>query len=220
VTDATPARLQGLIAATFDAQGWEYDLSVGQKLVEAVKEQGGVDGARLARVLPATFFDRQRVSRDLVAGVLERALSGITLREEARMPTTIVIGGNNYQVNVGEGASIINSNLNLGEGAQIIATAEADKQDVLVAVEALVRAGLADDWNDEAAKALATLVDGRSDIDYEDVQKVSSEVVKAEQPTKERLRSFLTRIAASGLAGALATGITTGIGEAITHLPL
>jgi hypothetical protein len=219
MTDATPAGLQRLIATTFDAQGWVYDLSVGPQLVEAIRKQGGVDGAKLSRVLPATFFERNRVSRDLVSKVIERALGGVMLREESRMPTTIVIAGNNYQVNVGEGASIVNSNLNLGEGTQIVASADADKQDVLLAVEAIVRAGLAGDWNDGAAKELAALVDSRSDLDYEDVQKVASEIVKAEQPSKQRVKDFLTRIATSGLAGALATGITTGVGEAVTHLP-
>jgi hypothetical protein len=141
------------------------------------------------------------------------------LEEEARVPTTIVIGGNNYQVNVGAGASVVNTNLNVGEGTQIIASAVADKQDVLLAVEAIVRAGLAGDWNKDAAKELASVVSDRSDLDYEDVQTVVSEVVKAEQPTKQRAKDLLGRIAASGLGGALATGITAGVGEAITHLP-
>jgi hypothetical protein len=219
MTEATPAGLQRLIATTFDAQGWEYDLSVGSQLVEAIQKQGGVDSAKLVRILPAAFFERNRVSKDLVSKVIERAIGGITLKEEGRVVTTIVIGGNNYQLNVGAGASIVNSNLNVGEGTQIVATADADKQDVLLAVEAIVRAGLAGDWNDEAAKELAALVDSRSDLDYEDVQKVAAEVVKAEQPDKQRVKDLLTRIATSGLAGALATGITTGVGQAITHLP-
>jgi hypothetical protein len=220
MSDATPAELQRLIAATFNSQGWEYDLSIGPRLVAAIREQGRVDAAELVRTLPSAFFERNRVSKDLVATVIERSLGGQTLREEIPVPTTIVIGGKNYQLNVAEGASVVNSNLQLGEGTQIVTNAGADKQDVLLAVEAIVRAGLAGDWSDEAAKDLATLIDSRSDLDYEDVQRVSSDVVKAEQPTRERVRGFLTRIAASGLAGALATGITTGVGEAIHQLPL
>jgi hypothetical protein len=219
MSTATPAEFQRLIATAFDSQGWEYDLAVGRQLVDAVRKQRGVDATRLVGVLPGTFFERNRVSKSVVATVIERALVGQSLREESRMPTTIVIAGNNYQVNVGEGASIVNSNLNLGEGTQIVASSDADKQDVLLAVEAIVRAGLAGDWNDEAAKELAALVDSRSDLDYEDVQKVASDLVKAEQPSKQHVKDFLTRIATSGLAGALATGITTGVGEAVTHLP-
>jgi hypothetical protein len=220
MTATTPAELQRLIAATFDSQGWEYELWIGPRLVEFVRAQGRVDAERLVQSLPGAFFQRNRVSKDVVTSVLERALGSRTLEEEARVPTTIVIGGNNYELNVGAGTSIVNSNINVGEGTQIIATADADKQDVLLAVEALVRAGLAGDWNEHAAKDLASVVSDRSDLDYAEVQKLALEVVKAEQPTKQRAKDFLARIAASGLGGSLATGITAGIGEAITHLPL
>lgn len=220
MTAATPAELQRLIAATFNSQGWEYDLTVGPQLVEAMRERGHVDAKQLVRALPATFFERNRVSKDLVATAIERAIGDRTLEEEARVPTTIVIGGNNYQMNIGERASVIDSNLNVGEGAQIIASAAADKQDVLLAVEAIVRAGLAGEWNEEAAEDLATVISDRSDLDYEDVQRVASEVMKAERPTKLRAKELLARIAASGLGGALATGLTAGLGEAIRYLPL
>jgi hypothetical protein len=220
MSGATPAELQRMIAAAFNSQGWEYDLAVAPQLINAIRKQKGVDAIRLVAILPAVFFERNRVSKDVVAAVMERALGGKTLEEEASVPTTIVIGGKNYQLNVGDGASIVNSNVNVGEGAQIVATTDADKQDVLLAVEAIVRAGLSGDWNDDAAKELAALVDSRSDLDYEDVQKVAAQVVNAEQPNKQRVKDLLTRIATSGLAGALATGITAGVGEAITHLPL
>jgi hypothetical protein len=218
MTPATPAEFQRLVATAFDAQGWQYDLSVGPLLVEAAKRGG--DATRLAGVLPKTFFDKNRVSRDAVAAVLERAVGGRTIEEEAAVPPTIVIGGNNYQLNMGTGASIVNSNVNLGEGAQISVTSDGDKQDVLLAVEAIVRAGLAGDWSDDAGNDLAALVAGRSDLTYEDVQSVALEVAKKEQPTKERVKGFLARIAASGISGALATGLTAGLGEAIHLLPL
>jgi hypothetical protein len=216
----TPAELQRLLAATFDSQGWEYDLTIGHRLVEAIRTQGGVDAERLVQSLPGAFFQRNRVSKDLVAKAIEHAIGGRTVKEEARVPATIVIGGNNYQLNVGAGASVVNSNLNIGEGTQIVASAAADKQDVLLAVEAIVRAGLAGDWNDDAAKELAMVISDRSDLDYEDVQRVASDVVKTERPTKQRAKDFLSRIAVSGLSGALATGITAGLGEAFAHLPL
>jgi hypothetical protein len=220
MTVATPAELQRLIAATFNSQGWEYDLAVGPQLVEGIRARGRVDANQLVQILPATFFERNRVSKDLVATALESALGDRTFEEEARVPTTLVIGGNNYQMNVGEGASVVNSNLNVGEGTQIVASADADKQDVLLAVEAIVRAGLAGEWNEDAAEDLAMVVSDHSDLDYEDVQRIASEVVKTERPTKQRAKELLARIAANGLGGVLATGITAGLGEAITHLPL
>jgi hypothetical protein len=220
MTTTTSAEFQRLVATAFDAQGWQYDMSVGPMLVKAAKRGGQADGSKLAHVLPKTFFDRNRVTRDAVASVLTRAVGGRTIEEEAAVPATIVIGGNNYQLNMGAGASVVNSNINLGEGSQINVTSEGDKQDVLLAVEAIVRAGLAGDWSDDAGKDLASLVAGRTDLTYEDVQAVALEVAKKEQPTKERLKGFLARIAASGISGALATGLTAGLGQAIHLLPL
>jgi hypothetical protein len=220
MTATTPAEFQRLVATAFDAQGWQYDMSVGPMLVEAAKSGGQTDESKLAQVLPKTFFDRNRVTRDAVASVLARAVGGRTVEEEVAVPATIVIGGNNYQLNMGVGAAVVNSNVHLGEGSQINVTSEGDKQDVLLAVEAIVRAGLVGDWSDDAGKDLASLVAGRTDLTYEDVQAVALEVAKKEQPTKERLKDFLARIAASGISGALATGLTAGLAEAIHLLPL
>lgn len=220
MTATTPAEFQRLVANAFDAQGWQYDMSVGPMLMEAAKGGGQTDGSKLAQVLPKTFFDRNRVTRDAVASVLARAVGGRTVEEEVAVPATIVIGGNNYQLNIGAGSSIVNSNVNLGEGSQINVTSEGDKQDVLLAVEAIVRAGLVGDWSDDAGNDLASLVAGRTDLTYEDVQAVALAVAKEEQPTKERLKGFLARIAASGISGALATGLTAGLAEAVHLLPL
>lgn len=197
-----------------------YDLlSVGPLLVEAAKRGG--DATKLAGALPKTFFDKNRVSREAVTSVLTRAVGGRTVQEEAEVPaTTIVVGGNNYQLNMGAGASIVKSSVNLGEGTQVNVTSDGDKQDVLLAVEAIVRAGLEGDWSDDAGRDLASLVAGRADLTYEDVQTVALEVAKKEQPTKERVKGFLARIAASGISVALATGLTAGLGKAIHLVPL
>jgi hydrogenase maturation factor HypE len=92
-------------------------------------------------------------------------------------------------------------------GTPAVARADADKQKVLLAVEAIVRVGLVGDWNEDAAKDLASVVNDRSDLDYEDVQKLASEVVETEQPTKQRVKALLGQIATSGVGGALGTGI-------------
>jgi hypothetical protein len=220
VTAVTPTELQRLIAAAFDSQGWRYDLEVGPRLVNQIRSEGQIEAEGLARSLPGTFFDRNRVSREVVANVLRRALAGRTLEEEQRVATKIVIGGNNYEMNIGSGTSIIDTNINVGEGTQIVASSTAEKRNVLLAIEAITRAGLTGEWNEDAAKDLAAVVNDRSDLDYEDVQRIASEVVKAEQPPKERVKEFLGRVAASGIGGALGTGITTGLTEAMTRLPL
>jgi hypothetical protein len=220
MTPVTSTEVQRLIATAFDAQGWEYDLSVGPKFVEAIRKRGVAEPAQLARLLPGAFFERNRVDRSLVEKAIASAIGGRSVREDSPVPATIVIGGNNYQLDVGPGASIVNSNINIGEGTQVTVDGDASKENVLLAIEAIVRAGLADDWSDDAGRDLGRLLDSRSDLSYEDVQHVAVDVVKAEQPTRQRVKDFLTRIAASGLSGALTTGITAGLGEALTHLPL
>ncbi len=220
MTSIAPTELQRLIASAFDAQGWEYDLSIGPKFVDAIRKRGTAEPAQLVQLLPGVFFERNRVDRALVEDAIANAIGGRSVQEAGNMPATVVIGSNNYQLNVGAGASIVNSNVNLGAGAQVNVGSDASKEDVLLAVEAIVRAGLAGDWSDDAGRDLGRALSARSDLSYEDVQHVAANVAKAEQPTKQRAKDFLTRVAASGLSGALATGITAGLGEALTHLPV
>src|SRR3954447_21062955 len=191
----TPAELQRRVAEAFDAQGWDYDLATGPRLIEAVRSHGRADAAQLAKAMPTAFFQRNRVQRHVVEAVIDRAIGGETLTEAERMPTTIVIGGSNYQLNLGAGTSIVNSNINLGDGTQVVVAPDASKEDVLLAVEAIVRAGLGGDWNDQAAKDLARVMDGRADIEYADVQRVALDVAQSERSRRERLTGFLNQIA-------------------------
>lgn len=116
MTTATPTELQRRIAAAFDAQGWEYDLSIGSKIVETLRKRGTVEPAQFVLLLPGTFFDHNRVDRALVEKAIAHAIGGRSLKEESQVSATIIIGSNNYQLNVGAGASIVNSNINLGGG--------------------------------------------------------------------------------------------------------
>lgn len=216
---ATRAELQALLADEFDKQGWQYDLTTGKRLVDKVVLDGGVDAVRLATSLPSEFFHKNDTNRELVADAINRAIGGRTVQEEAAVPTTVVIGGNNYQLNIGEGALVTNSNINVGEGTQINVHAEASKDDVLTGVEALVRAGLTGDWSAEAADALAELIDGRADITHDDVHRVTTEVALGQQARQSRVREFLTIVAAQGLGGVLASGLITGLAEAMSQLP-
>jgi hypothetical protein len=47
MTSATSTELQRLLATAFDAQGWEYDLAIGPKIVEAVRKRGTADPEHL-----------------------------------------------------------------------------------------------------------------------------------------------------------------------------
>jgi hypothetical protein len=219
VSDTTPAAMQRLIAAEFERHGWDYDLSVGRAIVEAAEERGGVVGTELAAKVSAEFLARHRTTREDVASAIDSAIGGRQVKREAAQ-ATVVINDNRYQVNLSGGSQIEDSKLNIGDGTQINVDVKASKENILAAVEALVRSGLADSWNTGAARDLATVIDQRDDIDVEDVREITTEVVKAEQPKQGRVRTMLNAIAVSGLAGALSTGISSGLGELIGQLPL
>jgi hypothetical protein len=220
VKAGSSAELKRLLAAEFDRQGWEYDLTIGARLVDQIKSDGGVDGKRLAQSLPAEFFDRNRTNRDLVGLAIERAIGGFSIEDQLAAAVTINISDNRYQVNLGPDAQITGSNLNVGDGLQINVDVNSNKDEVLTAVEAILRAGLAGGWNDDAARDLAALIDERDDVDFEDVRRVTIEVVRAEGPKRHRVKTLLGQIATGGLGGALGTGMSTGLGELISQLPI
>lgn len=87
-------------------------------------------------------------------------------------------------------------------------------------MEVILRAGLAGSWNEDAARDLAALIDSRGDVSVDDVREITTEVVRAEAPRQSRARQLLDQIAAGGLGGALGTGISAGVGEIISQLPL
>jgi hypothetical protein len=219
MTKATPAEMQRLIADAFDRQGWEYDLTLGRTLVAEIERAGGVDAEALARHVPAAFIERNRTSRSSVAAAIERAVGDRQVKPEAAQ-ATVVINDNRYQVNVSGASQISNSRLNVGDGTQINVDVNASKENVLAAIEALLRSGLTDAWNADAARDLASVIDQRDDIDVEDVREITTEVVKAERPKQGRVRTMLNEIAVSGLGGALSTGISSGLGEFIAQLPI
>lgn len=195
------SELKTRLAAEFDKQGWEWDLAADRALGKRLASGDVVDGDVLAGALPGEFFSRNRTTRLLVAAAIDRAIGGRTVQEETTVPTTLVIGGNNYHVNIGEGAMVANSSLNVGEGTQIVIESAGSRDDVLTGVEALVRAGLTGDWSTEAANALNELVASLSDISADDVQRVTTEVVLAQQPSQGRAKSFLATVGAHGLGG-------------------
>ena len=218
MSTATPAELQRLIADAFDRQGWEYDLTLGRNLVEEIERAGGVDAGALARRLPAEFIERNRTTRAHAAAAIERAVGGRSVKREESATTLVFADNRRYEVRLARGAQITNSNLNVGEGTLV--SVEARRDNVMAAIEAVLRAGLAGNWNAEAAGHLAEVVDGRDDIDFEDVREITADVVIAEQPKQDKVKELLNEIAVSGVGGALSTGITTGLGELLGQLPL
>jgi hypothetical protein len=219
VSDTTPAQMQRLLATEFERRGWDYDLSVGRDILEEAERRGEVDGAALSKRVSAEFLGRNRASREDVADAIESAIGGRRLKRDAE-GATIVIKDNRYQVNLSGGSQIKNSKLNIGDGTQINVDVKASKENILTAVEALLVSGLTETWNADAARDLASVIDEREDIDVEDVREITTEVVKAEQPKQGRVRTMLNEIAVSGLGGALSTGISSGLGELIGHLPM
>lgn len=101
--------------------------------------------------------------------------------------------------------------MNVG-GTQVVVDVNADRGDVLAAVEALVRAGLVGEWNPAAAVELARVVDERSDVSVDDVRELTVKVVEAEKPTSARVKEFLASVATNTISGALGAGISAGLG--------
>jgi hypothetical protein len=206
---STPTEIQRRIATEFERNGWEYDLSVGTQLVRAIDRAGGVDGESLAQRVPTDFLVRNTVTREAVANAIERAVGGASI-ERAVEAATVVINDSRYSINLGPGAEIEGSTINVG-GTQINVSANVEKNEVFAAAEALIRAGLSGNWNPYAARDLAAVIDQRGDVTVDEIRELTTEVATATKPTSDRVRDFLTQIAANAIGGALSVGISAGL---------
>jgi hypothetical protein len=215
----SPSELQRLLAAEFDRRRWEYDLSTGRRLIEEVERAGLVDPSQLAQLVSAGFLRKNHTDRSDVAEAIERAIGGHTPGRERSTATLIFSDNRRYELTLAPGAQLRHSKVNVG-GNQIVVGAEADKAQLLAGVEALLKAGLAGSWDTDAAGSLEALLADRADITIEDIRRVAVEVLSQEQPKQSRAREFLERLAASGLGGALGTGLSAGVGELLSQLPL
>jgi hypothetical protein len=219
VSEATPAELQALLAGEFENRGWEYDMTVGTDLVGEVERRGEVDPAGLATRVSGTWLTRNGATREQVAAAIERAIGGRTPKPAE--PTVTVLNSDNrsYSLHLEAGAQITGSQVNLG-GTQINIRADAPKDDVLAGVEAVVRAGLAGNWDRDAARELGAVIGARGDIALADVETAVSQVVEDEPPEPGRARRMLESISTQGLGGALGTGISAVIGALIRNPPI
>jgi hypothetical protein len=208
MTSTTAAELQRLLGSAFESRGWEYDLTVGSRIVEEVKRRHGVDAQALALTIPRTWLARNGAALDEVAEAIGHAIGGRT--PEPEEPATAVLNFDNrsYTLNLGQGAQIASSHVNVG-GTQIDVHAEASRDEVLDAVAVLVRAGLTTGWNADVARELGGVIDARTDVGLVDVEAAVKDIVGAVSPEPGRARRMIESISSEGLGGALATGITT-----------
>jgi len=218
VNDAPPSELQRLLAVEFDQRGWQYDLDTAHSLVDEAVRRGAVDAQALAARVPTAFLRRNHTDRDALARAIERAIGGRVPEPEHDATVTLVAQDNRqFHLSMGPGAQITDSNVNVG-GTQINIQPGADKDDLLAGVRAIVRAGLTTEWDPHAARALSRALEGRVDIEYTEVEEVTAEVVKEEATTQRRARDFMSKVAASGLGGALSAGIMAGAAQVLPLL--
>jgi hypothetical protein len=211
VTAETPTQLQQEIAAEFERNGWTYDLTTGRMLIAAIERSGVADAQALARAVPHDFLLRNDTTREAVIDAIDRAVGGKSVRREAAQPTTLVIKDHRYSINLGPGARIESSNVNAG-GTQIVVDVNVDKGDVLAAAETLIRAGLAGQWDPTVAGELASVIEERSDVTVDEIRELTKEIVEAEKPRSDRIKSFLADIAKNAIGGALGAGMSAGLG--------
>jgi hypothetical protein len=208
---ANRAELQRRLAGEFVAQGWPYEHDLAPALLDSVESDGASDGAALIRKVPADYLDRHGIAREQMVRVLDRALGGQTIEAGSAAATLIVINNNPYSINIGDAASVSNSQLNTA-GNQMVVQAETSKEDVLATAMTLVRAGLTGDWNDAAARDLSEVIDGRADIGIEDIREMVRQVIEDDKPEKGRVKALVEKISAGAITGALSTGIIAALG--------
>jgi hypothetical protein len=219
VSVISPAEAQRRIATAFDGRDWVYDLEIGRLVVADVLQRGSSDLNAIERVVPAEFARKNKATVGEIAKAISDALGDDSIKEEPNS-ATIIVNDHRHSVNLGPGAQIKNSNVNVGEGTLIEVNDSASKEDMLAAVAAVVHGGLAGDWNADAARDLAEAIDARNDLGVDDIQQITTEVAEASSPSQSRVRQMMTGIATAGLGGALATGISAGLGQVLPHLPL
>ena len=211
MTNLTPSDLRTRLAAEFEARGWEYDLVTGKAIAERAERDGRIEPTSLARAVPNGFLQRTSVTRDQLEAAIEHAVGGHGLRVEERAPVTLVFNNDNrYQLNMGARAQIAGSQVNV-RGTQINVRVDSPKEDVMASVAELVRAGLREEWNPEAARELAGVVDTRDDVTPEDVESVVKEVIAKESPESRSPKRMLQAITEQGLGGALTVGIVKAL---------
>lgn len=217
MTDVTPADLRSRVAAEFDRRGWPYEPDIGKILLSGAETGDTITPAILAQRIPADYLDRNGISQAQLVAALS-SVDGLTL---APTPSTqtLILNDNRYQVNVSGQAQINDSRINLG-GNQINISVEAPKEQVLSALRLLLAAAFAGDWNDEALAEMSQLLAGRDDISVEEIREVTAEVGAEQQADGGRVRELLDKVATGALTGVLSTGLSAGLGQLLSNMPI
>lgn len=214
----SPSGLLRLVAAEFDRRGWEYDLTIGQTILDDIERVGYADPPSIAQRLPGSFYRRQGTTREVLESVIARTIGHFRLESrDASSQVTVVTDNRSYKVSITGSAS--DTNINLGDGRQANVTISADKSEILLAVETLIVGALSDGLDADLARELANTIQLRDDVTAADVHEVALAAVVAKLPKRHAAIQLARDIVAAGLGGALGTGIASAIAEVIGSLP-
>jgi hypothetical protein len=206
---ASRAALQRRLAGQFANQGWPYDHEIGPAVLGELERRGGADGMTLARQVAGQYLERNGISREQMANALEWALGGESVEPSAPAVTTLVVNDNRHSIQITD-STVSDSQLNTGQ--QLVVNTGGEKPEVLAAVAALIRGGLVGQWNEDAARDLAEVIDQREDITIEDLREIAKEVAEEEGAESGKVKALIERIATGAISGVLATGISAGLG--------
>ncbi len=217
MTTATPAVLQRRLGAEFSRRRWQYDPDVVGDLIEQIVRTGAIDPPALARRVSRLFREHNDATVEDLTQAIAAAIGDRTPTAETE-GVTLVFEDHSRNLTLAGDARITGGNINVG-GTQIVVGTDAPKEEILAGVAALARAAISGEWNADAVRDLAEVVDARDDVDYGDVHDVAVVVLGEDRPKQSRAKEVLAQIATSGVSGALTTGITAGIGELLGQLP-
>jgi hypothetical protein len=213
------AQIETLLAAEFDRQGWEWGLDIGRTLLDGVEPLGQIDGEALAARIPADFLQRNRTTRQNVASAINRAARGLSVASGSRQDSVQITiqSGDTYNVSFGANANLQNSPFNIGPGRQLQIDSSSTSEDLATALGALVAAGLAGEWDEQAARAIGGSIEDQQKISLEEARAAVLEAGRDVAPDPSAVRGFIEKVAVSGLGSFLSTAMSLGLTD-LLHL--
>lgn len=215
------AELEAMLAEEFGAQGWDYSLGISRALAGGLIEGSPVNPTALAMRVSAGDLERIGIGREDLTAAIERSIGTYLIAERpAPQSITVTINDQRYQLHVSGSARVEGSYLNFG-GTQVNIDVDVDvsRDQVMAGVEALLRAGLAGEWDPAAAEALAQVISTRGDLSAEEISTLTQEVGKAERPEPGRIRALLEKVAVGAATSTLGQGLTAGLGLLLQNPP-
>jgi hypothetical protein len=212
-------RIETLLAAEFDRQGWEWGLDIGQMLLGAVEPLGRIDGEALAARIPADFLQRNRTTPKNVAAAIDRVAGGLSVAPESPQTSVqiTVQSGDTYNVSFGANANLQNSPFNIGPGMQLKIDSSSPPEDLAAALGALVAAGLAGEWDEQAARAIGGSIEDQQKISLDEARAAVLEAGREVATEPSAVRGFIEKVAVSGLGSFLTTAMSLGLTD-LLHL--